>query len=245
MSSFNFYISQNTEIVYIKNSRIHFEEHCHTDNFVFTLILKGSAELSQNKRARSVSAGGTFCVAPYRAHSLVSEERVELLSVCINKRVIFCFPAELWENFLNGLLSSVSKNTGISGKPLAEQINKIYAKYHGGDNAANDIFKASRESLIAKPESEKTVEEYAKEIYVSKFYYIRKIKEVSGLTPRKLIIQSRIRKAQALLHSGTDISQTALITGFYDQSHFNKYFKKIVGIPPLEYLRSLSNFLQD
>lgn len=245
MGKFNFYISKSAQVVYINNSNIHFDEHCHTDDFVFTFIIKGTAEIKQNKLIRSVSAGDVFYIVPYQAHSLVSDDCVDLLSICIKKSVVFSFSAEYFSDYLNDLLKFISEKIGINTKPFEHQINNTFEKYHSRNDVIDDIFKKSRENLIANPEIEKSIDEYAKGIYVSEYYYIRKIKEASGLTPHKLIIQSRIRKAQSLLYNGMDISQTALIMGFYDQSHFNKYFKKIVGITPVEYLKSLSNFLLD
>lgn len=112
---------------------------------------------------------------------------------------------------------------------MEKEIHKIYAEYRGNYSTVQNIFEESRDELISNPESEKSLEQFAEGIFVSKFYYIRKIKAVSGLTPHKLIVQSRIRKSQKILQSGTNIVDTTLITGFYDQSHFNKYFKKIVG----------------
>ena len=48
-----------------------------------------------------------------------------------------------------------------------------------------------------------------------------------------------------MLIAGMSIADTAVFLGFFDQSHFDKYFKKIVGLSPKEYMRSVRNFLQD
>ncbi len=71
------------------------------------------------------------------------------------------------------------------------------------------------------------------------------ITEVSGLTPHKFQIQCRIRKAQKLLLNGENIVNVSVAVGFYDQSHFDKYFRKIVGMTPKDYIKSVSNFLQE
>lgn len=88
------------------------------------------------------------------------------------------------------------------------------------------------------------MELFAAEIYVSKYHYIRKFKEIAGITPHKFQIQNRIRKSQKLLLNQNSIADVSIIIGFYDQSHFDKYFKKIVGVSPVEYICSVSNFLQ-
>lgn len=245
MRNFNFYKCENAEIIYIKNLTINFNEHCHTDDFVFTLILKGSVNINKEKNIEKLATGDVFSVVPYQSHFLVSDGCADMLSVCIKKKVIYDFTVGSFFEFVNKLMNAISEYIDIDVKIIENEIHKIYTKYNSKANAIKNVFEISREKIVQNPEDEKTLEEYAKEIYVSKFYYIRKIKECSGLTPHKLIIQSRIRKAQQLLCSGSDIVQTALTVGFYDQSHFNKYFNKIIGIPPTEYLRSLSNFLQE
>ena len=78
----------------------------------------------------------------------------------------------------------------------------------------------------------------AKDLYLSKYYLIRKCKRNLGLTPHKFHLQNRIRKAQTLLFTSQSITETSVNTGFYDQSHFDRSFKNIVGISPTEYLAS-------
>ena len=48
----------------------------------------------------------------------------------------------------------------------------------------------------------------------------------------------RVRKAQKLLKGNTTILDVAIEMGFYEQSHFNKTFRKIVGVTPIEYVDS-------
>ena len=58
------------------------------------------------------------------------------------------------------------------------------------------------------------------------------------MTPHQFCIQNRIRKSQSLLDGEKTISRIAAEMGFYDQSHFDKAFHRIVGISPSEYIRS-------
>lgn len=78
----------------------------------------------------------------------------------------------------------------------------------------------------------------AKDLYLSKYYLIRKGKRNLGLTPHKFHLQNRIRKAQTLLFTNKSVTMASVDTGFYDQSHFDRAFKNIVGISPTEFLAS-------
>lgn len=73
-------------------------------------------------------------------------------------------------------------------------------------------------------------------MYTSKYHLlIRKFKEEIGLTPHEFQIQNQIRKAQRLLEHDLLVAEVVLAAGFYDQSHFIKHFRNIMGITPSEY----------
>ncbi|MGA4607777.1 helix-turn-helix domain-containing protein [Pseudoalteromonas maricaloris] len=73
---------------------------------------------------------------------------------------------------------------------------------------------------------------------MSPFYFIRVFKAHTGLTPHAFQIQHRLNHAKALLRSGKSVSHAALSVGFYDQSHFNRHFKKNMGITPSQYSKA-------
>ena len=91
---------------------------------------------------------------------------------------------------------------------------------------------------LIREEEPVSLGQLAKDIHISKFHLIRKFKREVGMTPHRFHIQNRIRKAQSRLQKDENIAAVAVGMGFYDQSHFNKSFKKIVGISPKEYLDS-------
>lgn len=95
--------------------------------------------------------------------------------------------------------------------------------------------------ITSHPEYELPIETLAADIFVSKYYLIKKFKRIVGMTPHQFCIQNRIRKAQSLLDAEQVICGVAAEMGFYDQSHFDKAFQKIVGISPSEYVGSKSD----
>ena len=94
------------------------------------------------------------------------------------------------------------------------------------------------DKITGHPERELPMEAMAADIFVSKYYFIRKFKNSIGMTPHRFCIQNRIRKSQGMLDEEKSISGIAAEMGFYDQSHFDKAFQRIVGISPSEYTRS-------
>jgi len=64
---------------------------------------------------------------------------------------------------------------------------------------------------------------------------VRAFKAATGVTPHQQLIQIRIARARARLARGEPIAAVAADSGFYDQSHFHRHFKAIVGVTPGEY----------
>lgn len=76
---------------------------------------------------------------------------------------------------------------------------------------------------------------------LSRFHFIRVFARQTGLTPHAWLMQHRARKAQQLLGQGQDIANVAAQTGFADQSHLHKTFKRLFGYTPGQ----LRNSVQD
>jgi AraC family transcriptional regulator len=74
---------------------------------------------------------------------------------------------------------------------------------------------------------------------MSPYHFLRLFKQSMGVTPHKYILQCRIEKAKCLLqHGELSIAGVAASVGFCDQSHFTRYFKRIVGMTPKQLLQA-------
>ena len=90
-----------------------------------------------------------------------------------------------------------------------------------------------------EPQNTFSIEELATQACFSKEYLIRKFKKDIGMPPHHYLLQNRIRQAQKLLQQEMPIVDVATETGFYDQSHFLKIFRQVVGMTPKEYKNSV------
>lgn len=73
---------------------------------------------------------------------------------------------------------------------------------------------------------------------LSTFHLIRVFREATGIPPYTYLEQIRVNRAAALLRSGCPVSSVAFQTGFADQSHLTRFFKRFVGVTPGRYQRS-------
>lgn len=78
---------------------------------------------------------------------------------------------------------------------------------------------------------------------LSPFHFIRVFRRQIGLPPHAYLTQVRVKKAKILLALGEPIAQVAIKTGFVDQSHLTKHFKRIVGVTPGKYVIASSDIL--
>ena len=70
---------------------------------------------------------------------------------------------------------------------------------------------------------------------LSASHLIRAFKEAYGLTPHAYQLNCRIELGRSQLRAGRSIADVALATGFADQAHFQRVFKKIVAATPGQY----------
>lgn len=79
------------------------------------------------------------------------------------------------------------------------------------------------------------ISELAESVSMSQFQLIRAFRLKFGMTPHAFQISQRVCKGRKLLAQGLDISSVAAYTGFSDQSHFHRNFKKLVAATPKRY----------
>lgn len=87
---------------------------------------------------------------------------------------------------------------------------------------------------LADPPS---LDELATATGLSPFAVLRAFRAETGLPPHAYLNQLRIRRARSLLDSGLAPAQVAAETGFADQAHLTRHFKRVVGVPPGAYQR--------
>jgi AraC-like DNA-binding protein len=94
----------------------------------------------------------------------------------------------------------------------------------------------AREYLLANARENVTLDELAHVANLSPYHLLRVFRDETGLPPHAYQIQIRIEQAKQLLRDDFTISETAQVTGFFDQAHFSKQFKRYVGITPGRFL---------
>lgn len=70
----------------------------------------------------------------------------------------------------------------------------------------------------------------------SRYHFIRTFQKSVGMTPYAYASQLKVIRARNLLLKGSTIVDTALESGFSDQAHMTREFKKIFGVTPGKFI---------
>jgi AraC-like DNA-binding protein len=127
----------------------------------------------------------------------------------------------------------LSKKVGLH----SEQLQLARYRDRQGGLSRSQLRRAT--ALLAKSAGAlRSVSDVAAQLGLSPSQFSRAFKTTTGFPPHRWQLNQRIAKAQELMrYGGLPLSQIALATGFTEQSHFTRVFKKVVGVSPGAWLR--------
>ena len=235
------------EFVLSENIDKHFDSHNHVGHYVISVVMQGFVTVCLENKEATCYRGDMFIIPPYAIHSVRQGKDTRLLSMCMGTAFMEDTDMETAEGIVQDLLRNAVAQ-GIFGKEQGEKLlASVRTVYRFRDNGSKEIeagIKILADKITSHPEQGLSIETLAADIFVSKYYLIRKFKSSIGMTPHQFCIQNRIRKSQGMLDEEKTVSRIAAEMGFYDQSHFDKAFQRIVGISPSEYARSKKQIAQ-
>lgn len=239
----------NIELIYCDNSAICYSTHTHIADYTLGLVIEGEIDIEQNQQHNICDFGNIFVIPPDIPHSLsLKSKTYSLLSICLKKDYILSNDINDVTSHINFLLECFAKENFISTEQIYKLNDAIEVLFFNVIRVkASDIDEISYARLLLEsmPENPFPIQKLSEQVFISPYHLIRSFKKKIGLTPHKFQMQNKIRKAQYLLLHNNSITEVALATGFCDQSHFNKWFQKIVGLTPTEFINAQSTLLTE
>ena len=184
----------------------------------------GNGRLDAVSNAIKHYFGISYELAFYEEHSLTkgsSSRAVAYVGVICNKKKYWGvgIDADIIKASIQALVVAVNKLPEIAesqsckDERLLEITNYIYANY-------KDV----------------TLDDLSEKFFLSKPYLSKYIKEKSGLTFGDILMQVRMKKARAMLKSSSaTVESIAESVGYQNVEHFNRIFKKMYNITPVQY----------
>ncbi|MDC6366476.1 MULTISPECIES: AraC family transcriptional regulator [Flavobacteriaceae] len=120
---------------------------------------------------------------------------------------------------------------------VEENLHLLFQQQHAESSPGRALWinKIIKEVRL-NPERIYNLDEVADSLYLHPNYFVRKFKSKTGLTFGEFLLRQRISNAiDQMLHSNKTLTEVAVESGFYDQSHFIKHFKRFFGTTPSQY----------
>ncbi|WDE03780.1 response regulator [Thalassomonas viridans] len=140
---------------------------------------------------------------------------------------------KLQQTYLNKFRDNQKQERRITSQ---ENVSKLAEDTSESVNQ-DEKFLSKLEAMVAKHYSDPSLDISAlsKELAMSERQLQRRIKVLLGTTPNNFIKEFRLKKAQELLKSGTQIGRIALDVGFSSQTYFGRCFKEMFQCTPKQY----------
>ncbi len=93
-----------------------------------------------------------------------------------------------------------------------------------------------RTAIDSVPDGSISLDQLAKEFHITKQHVIRVFKQEYGITPHEYILDLRVGISQSLLkRTHLTVQEIAIQLNFCDAAYFSEFFRKRVGMTPLEF----------
>lgn len=234
----------------------HFHEH-----YVIGVVESGERALSCRGREYAIGEGSILLFRPgdshacvqsdggmldYRGINIAKETMLDLAEEITGKRELPGFSENVIEDeeaacHLRALHEMVMTGTGDFGKEEALLFLLSYLIQNYGQPFESCIPECRQEIEKACEYMER---HFAGRVYLdqicryaglSKSTLLRAFTKEKGVTPYRYLETIRINEAKKLLAEGVQPVETAVRTGFSDQSHFTNYFNRFIGLAPGAY----------
>ena len=224
----------------------HFHEH-----YVFGLVENGQRELSVGEKRYMVEGGCVLTFAPGESHGCVQcgveldyrGLNVPVQSVkgllggenlsCTGENVLR--GAELSQAFRQAHEAVMNRAPVGERRALMKRLLTLLARERGTAEQPKECsseVESACEFMRGNYSRRISLDELCRHVGMSKAALERAFAVEKGLSPHRYLESVRVSNAKRLLGRGVAPGESALMTGFSDQSHFTNRFRTLTGLAP-------------
>jgi AraC-like DNA-binding protein len=121
---------------------------------------------------------------------------------------------------------------------LAQALQRVTGVARALTSVNRQAAKRAREVIEARDGKDVSLAELEAVTGHDRWQLSRDFRALFGTSPYRYLVARRLDKARSLLLAGHGIAESAIASGFADQSHFGRTFKKTFGVTPNAWLRA-------
>ncbi|MGW1745505.1 AraC family transcriptional regulator [Streptomyces sp. NPDC002092] len=124
---------------------------------------------------------------------------------------------------------------------IGERLRSRLRPSSGADTPRPDpvLARRLRELLDERVVDGLTLDEAAGLVHAHPAHLVRAFSTAYGIAPHQYLNSRRVDRARRLLLDGRSPGEVATATGFFDQSHLTRHFRKLVGVTPGRYAKKM------
>jgi AraC-like DNA-binding protein len=225
------------------------------DHLVLGLVERGARLVALRDARFEVGAGQGFVLPPHVAHRCLDRGGVDCRVLCRDAPAPPT-PRPAWGRiacpewraaFDRAFALAIGGGDGLDQALTA--LTALATSLVGALAPATAVepraVRQARRDLLADLAEGKTLLSLARVAGLSPFHLERLYLRCTGLTPHQQQTLARLRRVRTLLGEGVTLSEAAAACGFADQSHLNRVFKQLMGVPPGRYRAQLRAATRD
>ncbi len=258
MKGIGFYNPKALDMIEIKtcSDSLHaYKKHLHQELSI-GYIHKGATMLNVNGKDHYIKAGEAVAIYPYVSHKCqpIDINNWTFTMIYIDNGYI----KEYFDSSIENNLIGIKRISNDDGKNLEYIVDILNSNVSGFDkevqitDTLNHILNTC--DIDIKLETSKMInliktyienhfletlqlKDMEDKFGINRFSLIRNFKNIFNTTPNAYQLQLKVNYGKQLLKKSNNIVDIALRSGFYDQAHFTKEFKKAYGITPFQYYK--------
>ena len=191
----------------------------------------GIVLLQQNALDR-VGQDSGFVIPELQAHDTIDDP--------ILRNLVEVLLREKNEGFRSGALFTDSVGTAFASHLLHHYSVRPPSRQNSTGGMAPSVLRRCKNLIEANIESDIRLGDLATEAGMSSSHFIRSFRHSTGQTPYQFLLSQRVKRAQFLMRDPrVSLTEVALASGFADQHHLARVFRRITNMTPSSYRRSL------
>ena len=240
---------QGLDLLRARGSAYRFDPHLH-DTCSVVLVTAGHVSLESPRWRGVAHAGDVFLFNPFEVNAGWNDQRIEYQALYPSVRLVAdCVLRATRRSDIPRLRTTILRRSPVTQALLesleapARSTAKLETALHGVLHACAletatattsriMAVQAACEAIRNAPMHMIDTDALARYARLSKSHFIRMFHRITGLAPQTYARQVRLARARELICRGGELVEVAQATGFSDQAHMTREFKKVYGVTP-------------